>query len=820
MRKHVIGDIVRSLLAVVGLAALVIALPIGLAAAQGWPLPSSLPSVGAIAHALSGASISDAVLLDGLACLSWVAWALLSGCVLVELMAWARGRTARRVPGAGAIQLLARHLVVSATLVVTVGRATAGPTLASSASPVVASVSPTAATSLAPVVAPAPSEASFPTCTVQPRDSLWRIAERHLGDPFRWREVYELNHGRSFADGRSLQDPDLILPGWELRLPEDAIGATAAPTPMEPVRTAAPVESSSPAPMPVPASTTTVEAPITAPPNTHDGADPRPFDDVDDDAPTVPSRLAATTLVLAGAVATITGMRRRQRRLRKSGRMIRLPGAATLRAERTVRAAADLEGADRLDLALRALASQLDDAPPIDAVRVSAREVEVLFADVANGEAGPFGGSGTRAWVLPASAPDAEIAALADRGCIAPALVGIGRSDAGDVLIDLEAGGPFTVHGTAEDTTAVLWSMVLDLATHGWADDVRVVIHGLDDRGLTALDRIEIVADLDTLLRDVEDEATARSDALAAAGMPTTWNARLASLGDGWAPTVVVLGPCVGAGDAVRAVERLRACVGVAVVVASTAEALVDRERRLLVAAGRSHVALLPLDIILEPAALPEDVLAALDDLIATAASDVPGEPLDDGQTSDVVIDLREPAVEPPSSGVMVRIMGRVEIEGGKTPIDRRRGIELVTLLALHPRGLTEGQIKAALWMDEEPSTNAFNKTVSRARVALGLDSGGQPHIRYVEDCLYKPGPELVTDWSILEAAWISASRSPTPDRLGVLGEALQLVRGLPFEGTKGYEWAYEKGLPSRIEAIVDEATALITRQQSERAAG
>lgn len=804
MRKQLVGDIVRSLAAIAGLGVLVIGLPIGLSMARGWPLPTSVPSIESISDALGGASISDAVLIDALACLSWLAWAVLTGCVIVESVAWARGRSARSLPGAGAVQLLARRLVISATLVVSASRFGAGPSLPATTTPIVAVVTPTATP--APAAAPAVADVTLPTCTVQPRDSLWRIAERHLGDPFRWREVFELNRGRSFPDGGALQDPDLILPGWELLLPEDAVGASGVPAPMPSVTTSAPVE-----PMvDVPAPTTVVEAPLLTEEQTADDADVE--DESVDEAPAVPSRLAATTLVLAGAVAAITGLRRRQRRLREPGRMIRLPGPETLRAERSVRAAADIEGADRLDLALRALASQVTGAPPIEAVRVRDGEVEVLFSAPAAGESGPWEGCGTRAWYLPASTPDTVLVSLADRGCIAPALVGIGRADAGDVLVDLESAGPLTVHGAAKDVTAVLWSMVLDLATHGWADDVRVIVHGVDDRGLNALDRIETASDLDALLSDVEEEARARADALARSGSSSTWDARLASLGDGWAPTVVVLGPDVLDIDARAACERLVACAGVAVVIGSTTEAPVDCERRLLVSPSRAHVALLPLDIVLKPAVLPDDVLAALDDLIQVAVSDEPGDLLSDGQGGDVVIDLREPSHGPASNGVLVRIMGRVEIEGGKTPIDRRRVIEFVTLLALHPRGLTEGQIKAALWTDQEPSTNAFNQTVSRARVALGLDSTGQPHVRYVEDCLYKPGPELVTDWSMLERAWMSHSASG--DCVAAVVDALSYVRGLPFEGTKGYEWAYESGLPSRIEAVIDEATNLVRDQR------
>jgi hypothetical protein len=63
---------------------------------------------------------------------------------------------------------------------------------------------------------------------VQRRDTLWRIAECHLGDPLRWREIYELNRGLPQADGRTLTDPDTIRPGWALRLPADATGLPSA----------------------------------------------------------------------------------------------------------------------------------------------------------------------------------------------------------------------------------------------------------------------------------------------------------------------------------------------------------------------------------------------------------------------------------------------------------------------------------------------------------------------------------------------------------------------------------------------------------------
>ncbi|OLZ45959.1 LysM peptidoglycan-binding domain-containing protein [Amycolatopsis keratiniphila] len=60
------------------------------------------------------------------------------------------------------------------------------------------------------------------TVTVQPADTLTGIAERHLGDPDAWRELFNLNAGRAQPDGRALRHPDQLLPGWTLALPTTA----------------------------------------------------------------------------------------------------------------------------------------------------------------------------------------------------------------------------------------------------------------------------------------------------------------------------------------------------------------------------------------------------------------------------------------------------------------------------------------------------------------------------------------------------------------------------------------------------------------------
>lgn len=53
-------------------------------------------------------------------------------------------------------------------------------------------------------------------------DTLSRVADRELGDPNRWPEIYALNHGRPQQHYGPLQDPNLIHPGWALEIQSSA----------------------------------------------------------------------------------------------------------------------------------------------------------------------------------------------------------------------------------------------------------------------------------------------------------------------------------------------------------------------------------------------------------------------------------------------------------------------------------------------------------------------------------------------------------------------------------------------------------------------
>ncbi|MFO6453403.1 MULTISPECIES: LysM peptidoglycan-binding domain-containing protein [unclassified Aeromicrobium] len=64
---------------------------------------------------------------------------------------------------------------------------------------------------------------------VKEGDTLWDIADRELGDPARYREILDASTHIAQPDGGRLTDPDLIIPGWTLALP--ATGQPAASKP-------------------------------------------------------------------------------------------------------------------------------------------------------------------------------------------------------------------------------------------------------------------------------------------------------------------------------------------------------------------------------------------------------------------------------------------------------------------------------------------------------------------------------------------------------------------------------------------------------------
>ncbi|WNV75288.1 LysM peptidoglycan-binding domain-containing protein [Geodermatophilus sp. DSM 44513] len=232
-------DPLRRVLALLVLVAAVLGVPIGLGRLGGAYLPDDVPSWAKVTAALSGPD-TGSVFLGLLVVIGWAAWACFALSVVIELVSQLRGLPPLRLPGLRAPQHLA-GLLVAAVLGVGSGPLLAAPALAG---PPVVAEQPGGHDEPPPVLEPEPESPPTPqaaagsTYTVQPRDTLGRIAARYLGDWTRFEEILELNRGRPQPDGATLTDPALIRPGWVLVLPPDATlpepGSTAAEVTVQP----------------------------------------------------------------------------------------------------------------------------------------------------------------------------------------------------------------------------------------------------------------------------------------------------------------------------------------------------------------------------------------------------------------------------------------------------------------------------------------------------------------------------------------------------------------------------------------------------------
>ncbi|WP_239096382.1 LysM domain-containing protein, partial [Streptomyces sp. SID11385] len=253
--RRTFGDVMKALLAVVALLALVLGVPFGLIQV-GRPVPDGPPG-----EWLSSA-IDAETLIRILMLVVWIAWAQFTACVLVEVKAAISGvGLPARVPGAGPSQLLARQLVAAVLLLgataasFTPGIAGFGQQAPDTHRPTVAAAQQTpgglvggqqqaAADALARQAEQIAQQADTGRTghqntkfyRIQPpegrhHDSLWEIAQRHLDDGRRYKEIYALNKDRVQPDGSRLSEASLIRPGWIMEMPADAHGGELVETP-------------------------------------------------------------------------------------------------------------------------------------------------------------------------------------------------------------------------------------------------------------------------------------------------------------------------------------------------------------------------------------------------------------------------------------------------------------------------------------------------------------------------------------------------------------------------------------------------------------
>ena len=241
---NMVGRLLRALAALIVLVAVLVGAPIALWVLGRGLLPAGVPSLAEVWDGLTSRD-TGGVFLGLLVVIGFIAWAVFTVCVVLEIAALLTGRRRAwripllRVPQSAATALIS---VILAGTVMLGGASTAAarapaPDLhqslsAGTASAAAAEIPAVRAPAAAPVPAPTPppaaaaatqAPASGPVWTVARYDTFWGIADKTLGDGRRYQEIVELNVGIAQADGSAVRDSSTNLEiGWQLRLPADA----------------------------------------------------------------------------------------------------------------------------------------------------------------------------------------------------------------------------------------------------------------------------------------------------------------------------------------------------------------------------------------------------------------------------------------------------------------------------------------------------------------------------------------------------------------------------------------------------------------------
>jgi hypothetical protein len=545
------GRLRTGLLALLGSAVLLVGVPVGLVLGVGNPLPTAAPSASWLT-----ADVTAEVVLDVLAVLLWVLWAHFVVCFLAEWRALRAGRMPARVALGGGSQTLARQLVAGILLL------SGGASIAHGAAALAADApADTGAGRAASALAAEPgagttragAEERRVTLDARPEavkhyevrppegrhhDTLWDIAERLLGDPFRYKEIYALNADRLQPDGRRLTDADLIHPGWQLRLPADAAGpgvrltpvrsTPLAPGPAKPGGTATGADAAGAA-----GAAAAATGPAVA-----DAAEAGPSEATSDAVSLEPagdrglgSLVLGGGLVLAGIARALTA--------RRGPFGDPDPDAVALGA------AADRRRAAFVDQALRSLAQARaagDRAmPEAMFAYVDDDQVVLHLARADHEPERPWTAAEDGfAWTLRADdlvPPGPGVAAPY------PCLVPVAESHGFELLVDLEmAPGLVSLGGDAVTAREVAMSMAVDLATHAWSDRVGVVMVGFGDELADLADSgIRHLAHLDDAVAEVEQQHGRVAKVLAELGVAGVLEGRQLGSGRDHAPTVLVV---------------------------------------------------------------------------------------------------------------------------------------------------------------------------------------------------------------------------------------------------------------------------------------
>ncbi|WP_326760452.1 hypothetical protein OG418_22210 [Streptomyces phaeochromogenes] len=886
-RRRTVGDFLKAFLAFVALLVLLIGVPGALASQIGWPLPSGSPSLDWLQK-----EISVDTFINTLTVVVWFAWAQFTACVLVEVKAALSGvGLPNRVPGAGPSQLLARQLVAALLLVgataasFTPGLSQLGQQLDGNQRPAAAAAQQTpggllgqqqeqaasTAAALAEQAASAAAHAESGTGAhasdddtkfyrIQPpegrhHDSLWEVAERHLGDGRRYKEIYQLNKDRTQPDGSKLSEASLIRPGWIMEMPGDARGGELVEMPDEAPKVSEEVQQqisdyartggaegaggqqgggSGSGSLDRDTAHISLPEQRPAPDKGHQQGQPgqqgqdgqQGQQGQEHAAPAgedggfgLPQALLGAPLLAAGLLGAL-GRRRRQALWQSAlgavggrrGMEPPTPTGAAADAQDALLVGADPEGVRLLDLSLRGLAASLAGEsrplPTVYAAWMSGNgDLHLQLAQPAGKPPAPWQlGQDQTFWML--ARADAERYEDVDTAAPYPGLVSLGTMDDSRLLLNLEAvPGIVSLSGREQDRAGVFASVAAELATNGWSDRMTITLVGFgEDLTPLAPNRLRHLDDIEALVETMEAETRQRRGALGAAGHDSVLTGRTGpAQHTRWAPHLVLLAAEPSAEDAVTLAELAADAsrLGIGYLVGTQSGDLPGAAWEMeITSEGKLLAPLLGLE--LDAQLLPVSQQRAVVELF----TDADPERDDDRPTTTppFLVDISEQG----RPAVYARLVGPYEIIGLETPDGERSPLlhEALALLLLHREGVHPRVLSSALW-PRGVTDDVRDALVERLRAWLGNDPDGTPRLGTDSTGRLKLAKSVVSDLDVLRSLYHEATQGRGANSRAVRGrlltDALVLVRGpLLAERSAGrYGWLTHEIIDAQLPLLV-----------------
>lgn len=663
---------------------------------------------------------------------------------------------------------------------------------------------------------------------VRPGDSLSVIAQHERGDAALAGAVFEMNEGVIQSDGKPLVDPNRLLPGTHLHLPDDTQPASEQPslptTPLPSTPTSAPPSPTTTAPMTPPPSPPTSEVLHSPPANQVNGQSSA------NAGRRLEIGVGALALLLGGGGAVRWIARLRRRQLRDLDLHQRLPVAdvAARHAESVVRAVADDQDtvASWVDAAQRTLSRSLRQQQPlqwprVESVLVGESGVEFELAEpLADAPEGFHAVDNGKVWRLDGDV-ELEGALVLDERPLFPALLAVGMTPYGVRLINLEEVGCLSVEGDPTQSRAYLANAVFALSgTSSWSQreflpSIDLIVHGAGG-GFELPDDVVMTVDLDAAVRNLVSASDRDKQALASQASSGLLRARVRSDGDVWASRVVVnfSSPNEAIESAIDVLGR-----------SSSPQALLtmgpvagSRWRLVLDANGSGWLDPLGSEFHLTDL-LDEETCKAFGRAMSVARSDseFSAVPLSVVEEDDRVVDVRADHATTDlnidealsrNGSIGVRLLGPIAKEGFEWSVADRSGSrvsqlpQLLAYLMLNRHRIdgegrslmTVDTVKGEFWPNPVVSTTV-SSMINRVRSALGEKDDGE---LYLPKSVFRIDDDVWCDWDQFLTLTTMARQVPSSEAVRLREAALDLVRGEPLGGANGkwLAWAHNPKLP------------------------